>query len=79
VSTWMWLNVVLGALFVLAVVGVPLWMVIARPDTGPQPAPAFPERGPRTSQARRPGPHASGAPADVWAGPPARRSRAGVS
>jgi hypothetical protein len=76
---WMWLNVVLGALFVLAIVGVPLWMVIARPDTGPQRASASPGRGPRTSQARRPVPHASGSPAGVWARQPARGSRAGVS
>ena len=39
-STWMWLNICFGALFILAVVGAPLWMVIARPDTGPRPAPA---------------------------------------
>jgi hypothetical protein len=35
---WIWLNLLLGALFVLAIVGIPLWLVITRPDTGPKPA-----------------------------------------
>ena len=35
-SMWLWVNLSLGAMFVLAIVGVPLWLVIARPDTGPQ-------------------------------------------
>jgi hypothetical protein len=34
-ALWLWLNLGLGALFVLAIVGVPLWLVITRPDTGP--------------------------------------------
>jgi hypothetical protein len=32
---WMWLNVPLGLLIVLAVAGIPMWMVINHPDTGP--------------------------------------------
>lgn len=34
-ALWLWLNLGLGALFVLAIVGVPLWLVITRPDTPP--------------------------------------------
>jgi hypothetical protein len=32
---WLWLNLGLGALFVLAIVGVPLWLVVKRPDGPP--------------------------------------------
>jgi hypothetical protein len=32
---WIWLNMPLGALIFLAVAGIPLWMVIRHPDTGP--------------------------------------------
>lgn len=47
--TWFWLNIPLAALFFLAWTLVPLWMVINRPDTGPDvssldPSPA---RGPQ--------------------------------
>ena len=38
--TWILLNFAWGALFVVAVVGIPLWLVIARPDTGPRRGPA---------------------------------------
>ena len=38
-ALWLWLNLGLGALFVLAIVGIPLWLVMTRPDT----APAFAE------------------------------------
>jgi hypothetical protein len=31
-ASWMWLNLVLGAVFVLAIVGVPLWIVLRHPD-----------------------------------------------
>ena len=34
-AMWLWINLSLGALFVLAIVGVPLWLVITRPDTLP--------------------------------------------
>ena len=33
--TWFWLNIPLGALFVLAISGIPLWMVIRHPDDHP--------------------------------------------
>jgi len=33
---WMWLNVPLGLLIVLAVAGIPMWMVIKHPDIGPE-------------------------------------------
>jgi len=31
---WLAVNIVLSALFFAAMVGIPLWMVIKRPDTG---------------------------------------------
>ncbi len=37
-SIWLWVNLSLGALFVLAIVGIPLWMVLRRPDIGPDAA-----------------------------------------
>jgi hypothetical protein len=75
-STWIWLNLVFGALFVLAVVGIPLWMVIARPDTGPGRAPA-PSR--RTSASARRSPDAPGVAVAAGAGQLSRRRPAGVS
>ena len=33
--SWMWLNLPLGALIFLAVAGIPLWMVLKRPDHRP--------------------------------------------
>ena len=65
-STWLWINVSLGALFVLAWVGVPLWLVITRPDTGPD--------GAGTAGWRRP--HAPERAAAAPAAGPARRSPA---
>jgi hypothetical protein len=35
---WLWLNIPLMALFFVAVAGVPLWLVLRRPDLGPQAA-----------------------------------------
>jgi hypothetical protein len=32
---WVWLNIPLGALIFLAVAGIPMWLVIKRPDAGP--------------------------------------------
>ena len=37
-ATWIWLNLVLAAFFFAAMVGIPLWLVFRRPDTGPKPA-----------------------------------------
>jgi hypothetical protein len=57
-STWLWVNIPLCALFFGATAGIPLWMVLRRPDTGrsgpaavarPHPAGA---RSPRRPQAR---------------------------
>jgi hypothetical protein len=77
--TWLWLNILWGALFVLAIVGVPLWLVIARPDAGPQDAPASRRRAPR----RQGSPPPSRYPPDLAdvarAEEPARAPRAGVS
>jgi hypothetical protein len=36
--TWILLNIPLAALFFALWVGIPLWMVIKHPDTGPTPA-----------------------------------------
>jgi len=33
--SWMWLNLPLGALIFLAVAGIPLWLVLKRPDHRP--------------------------------------------
>ena len=33
--SWFWLNVPLDAAFFLAVVGIPAWLVLRRPDSGP--------------------------------------------
>lgn len=32
---WLWLNVPLMALFFVVTAGIPLWLVIRHPDTGP--------------------------------------------
>ncbi len=32
---WFWLNIPLGAVFFLAMAGIPLWMVIRHPDYRP--------------------------------------------
>ncbi len=34
-GTWLWIDIPLCALLFLAVCGIPLWMVIKHPDTGP--------------------------------------------
>jgi hypothetical protein len=31
---WFWLNIPIGAVLFAAMVGIPLWLVIKRPDTG---------------------------------------------
>jgi hypothetical protein len=35
--SWMWLNIPLMALFFLAVAGIPLWLVLRRPDFSGRP------------------------------------------
>ena len=42
---WFWLNMPLAALIFAAVAGIPLWMVITHPDTGPDAAAAKPAAG----------------------------------
>jgi hypothetical protein len=79
VATWLWLNLLWGALFVLAVVGVPLWLVIARPDTGPQREPASVPHGRRTAAIRGPSAPAPRVAQADGAGRPTRRWPAGVS
>jgi hypothetical protein len=36
--SWFWLNIPLMVLFAAAVVGIPLWLVLRRPDFGPETA-----------------------------------------
>ena len=36
--SWLWLNIPLMVLFAGAVVGIPLWLVLRRPDFGPETA-----------------------------------------
>jgi hypothetical protein len=36
--SWLWLNIPLMVLFAAAVVGIPLWLVLRRPDFGPETA-----------------------------------------
>lgn len=62
-GTWFWLNVPLGVLIFSAVSGIPLWLVLRHPDTGPtatapdaaivDAAPAARARGHRGSAAPR--------------------------
>jgi hypothetical protein len=33
-TMWLWLNIIICAVIFLAFVGVPLWLVNRRPDTG---------------------------------------------
>ena len=35
---WLWLNIPLMVLFAAAVAGIPLWLVLRRPDFGPEAA-----------------------------------------
>ena len=35
---WFWLSIPLAAVFFGAWYGIPMWMVLTRPDWGPQPA-----------------------------------------
>jgi hypothetical protein len=78
-STWIWLNFFFGALFVLAVVGIPLWMVLARPDTRPQRGPAPSQRSRRATAPGRPSPDAADLAAAAQAGQLPGRWPAGVS
>lgn len=75
--TWFWLNIPLGALFVLAISGIPLRMVIRHPDDRPagtdatgRNAAARAESVPAAGTTRR-----SGDPAETWH----RRELAGAS
>jgi hypothetical protein len=35
--SWLWLNLPLDVLFFAAMSGIPLWLVLRHPDTGPAP------------------------------------------
>ena len=41
-TTMVWINVLLAVPFIALWAGVPLWLVLRRPDTRPQPAVATP-------------------------------------
>jgi len=34
--SWVWLNIPLGVLVVLAIAGIPMWLVIKHPDARPE-------------------------------------------
>jgi hypothetical protein len=34
---WLWLNIPLMAAFSLAVAGIPMWLVLRRPEAAPEP------------------------------------------
>jgi len=34
--SWVWLNIPLGVVVVLAVAGIPMWLVLKRPDARPE-------------------------------------------
>jgi hypothetical protein len=70
---WLWLNLTLGALFAAAIIGVPLGLVLTRPDDAPEPsgqpgwwrsravagAAAPAGRGQRSQRTHRSGPYPS--------------------
>jgi hypothetical protein len=56
---WFWMNIPLGALIFAVWTGVPLWLVLRHPDTGPQ------RRVPKTPPAAQPGAPISSQPADA--------------
>ena len=41
-TTMVWINVLLAVPFIALWAGIPLWLVLRRPDTRPQPAVAMP-------------------------------------
>jgi hypothetical protein len=68
---WLWLNIPLMAAFFIAVAGIPLWLVLRRPDFGPQAADQ-PGQVPTAVSARHPRPVAGSA---ASARPEALRAR----
>jgi hypothetical protein len=51
-STWLWINILLGAVFFGATAGIPLWMVLRHPDADPGNARPATVARPRPSTAR---------------------------
>jgi len=41
-TTMVWMNVLLAIPFIALWAGIPLWLVLRRPDTGPRPAAVAP-------------------------------------
>jgi hypothetical protein len=79
--SWLWLNIPLMVLFAAAVVGIPLWLVLRRPDFGPEPA-SRPGEVPASVGARyaaaRSGSAELGSPGAALAGSAERARRAPV-
>jgi hypothetical protein len=57
---WFWMNIPLAALIFAVWTGVPLWLVLKHPDTGPQ------RRVPKTPPTVQPAAPASPRPADAY-------------
>jgi hypothetical protein len=69
--SWLWINIPLMVVFGGAVAGIPLWLVLRRPDFGPEPA-SRPGRVPARVAAR----YAQARPGSaVLARPTAARAR----
>jgi hypothetical protein len=54
---WLWLNISLMAVFFLAMMGIPLWLVFKHPDTGPAAARAAARRQTALAPAEASGAH----------------------
>ena len=52
-TTMLWVNVLLAAAFIALWAGIPLWLVLKRPDARPQPAAAGGARRPAGARAAR--------------------------
>ena len=53
-TTMVWINVLLAVPFIALWAGIPLWLVLRRPDARPQPAGSLPPRRRRPGDARDP-------------------------
>jgi hypothetical protein len=54
-ATWLWLNIPLSAVFFLATAGIPLWLVLTRPDwSGGKKRPQRQQSAATQAETRRP-------------------------
>ena len=65
---WFWMNMPLAAMIFAIWTGVPLWLVLKHPDTGPE------SRGPDTSRPAQAGGSSAPAAGDVYLPQPASGS-----